>query len=86
MLALLRARRRAAVACEGVWGLPTPLRAPPGPRKNALIIVDTQLCFTNELTPSSPYAVCNPPATGGTDTCSREGSLVFAMPGSAVGA
>ena len=35
--------------------------------KTALIIVDTQLCFTNELTADDPYAFCNPPSTGGTD-------------------
>ena len=43
--------------------------------KTALIIVDTQLCFTNELTADDPYAFCNPPSTGGTDSCSRLGSL-----------
>lgn len=40
--------------------------------KTALIIVDTQMCFTNEQTPSTPYAACDP-LVG--QTCSRAGSL-----------
>jgi len=46
--------------------------------KVALIIVDTQLCFTNgspDTDPDNPFAICNPPATGGSDTCDRYGSL-----------
>ena len=40
-------------------------------KKTALVIVDTQHCFTNERIPSEPFAACEPSA----DTCTREGSL-----------
>ena len=48
----------------------------PGDKKSALI-VDTQLCFTNgpRQGVDDPFDICNPPATGGTDTCERYGSL-----------
>jgi nicotinamidase/pyrazinamidase len=49
----------------------------PKKEKTALIIVDTQLCFTNgpKVGVSDPFDVCNPLATGGSDTCERLGSL-----------
>ena len=49
----------------------------PPEARSALIIVDTQKCFTNgpRQGVTDPFDVCNPPATGGTDTCERYGSL-----------
>jgi len=46
-------------------------------KKSALIIVDTQNCFTNGPREGVDdiFDICNPPATGGTDTCTRTGSL-----------
>jgi len=48
--------------------------------KTALIIVDTQLCFTNELNASAPFAACDP----NTDDCSRSGTLGVASGASIV--
>jgi len=48
-----------------------------GARKTALIHVDIQKCFTNgpPVGVDNDYAYCNPPSTGGTDECTRLGSL-----------
>lgn len=37
----------------------------------------SQLCFTNgpKVGVDDPFDICNPPATGGADTCERYGSL-----------
>mmetsp|Transcript_9802 Transcript_9802/g.30954 ORF Transcript_9802/g.30954 Transcript_9802/m.30954 type:complete len:346 (+) Transcript_9802:1178-2215(+) len=52
--------------------------APTAPhKKTAFIHVDIQKCFTNGPPEGidNDYAYCNPPATGGTDDCTRLGSL-----------
>ena len=46
--------------------------------KSALIIVDTQKCFTNLPSSDDMFSVCTPPALGGTDECERVGSLSVA--------
>ena len=55
-----------------------PPTAPTAPhKKTAFIHVDIQKCFTNGPPKGidDDYAYCNPPATGGTDNCTRLGSL-----------
>ena len=46
--------------------------------KSALIIVDTQKCFTNLPSSDDMFSVCTPPALGGTDDCERVGTLSVA--------